>query len=139
MPQKLTAKQIRAIYLLIDGCTETGIEETLSLRYQTLKRWKTLPHFIKKLEEAVLETEEAMHRRLMRLADVSIACLRSDLSHYDYDSKRIEMALKVLDKLVSYRQTLPKRRDNDPKRIDNAPGLIDNAPSLDTPPHDINI
>lgn len=115
MQQNVTSKQLKAIYMLIEGKTAGEIAAALRLRRQTLWRWKQLPHFQHKFRQLMHDTEEAMQRRLGRLMDDSIKAVSAGLGYYGCNPKRVEVALKVIEKLgMGYENTakMTKRTDN---------------------------
>jgi hypothetical protein len=112
MLQKITSKQMKAIYMLASGATVREVASQLKMHRETLSRWQRQPVFTHKLEQVMREAEEGMKTRLISLMDTSISALTKGITSTYSDPKHIQMALNVLKLLGNARELDP----NDPKQ-----------------------
>ena len=96
MSHILTAKQIKAIYLLAEGKMTIEVGKAMKLRRETLSRWKRIPEFQLELERIMQEMCDDMKHRLTRLVSESISSVSRGLNGVYTDPKRLQTSFSVL-------------------------------------------
>lgn len=90
-------KQLKAIYMLMEGMNSREIAKKLKLRAETLSRWKKRPEFIVEYEKVKMEAWEKLEYRWQSVAENAVTAIASELCYHECNPKRIEMALKMLE------------------------------------------
>jgi|GEM_PF-4654830 len=73
--QELTPKQRRALYLLAEGATLSGVAKTLKVRRETVSRWKNLPLFRQEYDDVMNTTRQHLQHRMTTLADHTLQAI----------------------------------------------------------------
>lgn len=78
---QLTARQDRAVELIVAGNTLVDVAKQLRINRCTLTSWNKQPTFAREVEKRRAETIRASARKLHALADVVIEALTKELEH----------------------------------------------------------
>jgi hypothetical protein len=113
MSHKLTSKQIKAIYLLVQGHSAIEVANRLRMRRETLSCWKKIPEFNLEFERVMTEIRDDMRHRLTHLVDRSISTVSYGMASDYCDPRRLRAALSVLKLLGIERAVLPSAPKND--------------------------
>lgn len=96
---ELTERQRAAIALLVAGKTYTAAADELGVNRRTVWEWKQQAAFQAALTTELEALREAVHTRLLALADKAVSALERTLESGDSDSARVAAARLVLDRL----------------------------------------
>ena len=110
MSHKLTAKQIKALYLLASGQPIISIAKQLKLRRETLSRWLKIHEFIVEYERIIQEIFFDLRNQIAALMESAIKAIKSDVNSYNNVPKCI--------------QSVPKRNQNARKRYGKVEFLV---------------
>ena len=96
MSRKLTAKQLKAAYLLAEGSSRYNIARSLKTREETISRWRKIPEFIMEYERIIEEIRAGFKNRLTILVDTSMDAIQGGIRYDSTNQKRLEIALNVI-------------------------------------------
>ncbi len=94
----LTAKQWLALELLVEGAQVKDVAADLKLSRHTISRWKRLPRFEEAMQRQYQRKKQAISRRMLDVASLSISCIERNLgkdSAYSEDDQ-LELAQTML-------------------------------------------
>ena len=96
-PDILTAKQTRAVELLMQGETVTGAAEALHLSRRTVQRWLTEDNFAEALELAQGAAMSSAARRLAGKLDRAAELVCNLAERAEDEPVRLKAALSIVD------------------------------------------
>ena len=103
-PDILTAKQTRAVELLMQGETVTGAAEALHLSRRTVQRWLTEDNFAEALELAQGAAMSSAARRLAGKLDRAAELVCNLAERAEDEPVRLKAALSIVDMYARLRE-----------------------------------
>lgn len=103
-PDILTAKQTRAVELLMQGETVTGAAEALHLSRRTVQRWLTEDNFAEALEQAQSVAMSSAARRLAGKLDRAAELVCNLAERAEDEPVRLKAALSIVDMYARLRE-----------------------------------
>ena len=113
MSTKLNEKQLIAVHLLASGVKASVIAKEISIREETLSRWRQIDEFKDALEdatEAVLREIDETHKNLLILSQ---SVINEALNNKELDIfKKANLALRYLSLIKGKDDIMKKSSDN---------------------------
>ena len=103
-PDILTAKQTRAVELLMQGETVTGTAEALHVTRRTVQRWLTEDNFAEALEQAQSVAMSSAARRLAGKLDRAAELVVNLAERAEDEPVRLKAALSIVDMYARLRE-----------------------------------
>ena len=103
-PDLLTARQLRAVDLLMAGATVTGAAEALHVTRRTVQRWLTEGNFAEALEHAQGAAMSTAARRLAGKLDRAAELVVRMAESAEDEPVRLKAALSIVDMYARLRE-----------------------------------
>lgn len=103
-PEILTARQLRAVDMLMAGETVTGTAEALHVTRRTVQRWLTEDNFAEALETAQGAAMSSAARRLAGKLDRAAALVCNLAETAEDEPVRLKAALSIVDMYARLRE-----------------------------------
>ena len=103
-PEILTARQLRAVDMLMSGETVTGTAEALHVTRRTVQRWLTEDNFAEALEHAQGAAMSSAARRLAGKLDRAAALVCNLAETAEDEPVRLKAALSIVDMYARLRE-----------------------------------
>jgi hypothetical protein len=103
-PDILTARQLRAVDMLMAGETVTGTAEALHVTRRTVQRWLTEDNFAEALENAQGAAMSSAARRLAGKLDRAAALVCNLAETAEDEPVRLKAALSIVDMYARLRE-----------------------------------